>query len=437
VSGRASKCDGAEASAAADARAGDAGARALVDDLFRRESAHLVAALARLLGPSNLALAEDVVGDALVSAVQAWRFGLPDDPKAWILAVARNRAIDVLRRDKRMVAALPALANDAALAGAVDAALSPEADAGNQLAMMFAICDGALAPETHVTLVLRLLCGLSPAEIARAFLVDVGTIDRRLHRGRARLEALGELRAPADADEVRARQPSVEHALYLLFNEGYHASGGESPLRPAMCAEAVRLAELLAGATGVDEASAHALAALFCLHAARLSTRLEGGAAFVPLAEQDRAQWNAALVHRGVRHLAASATGDRLGRWHLEAGIAFEHTSAPSLAATNWARIVAYYDALVAVAPGPVVAMNRALAIAELRGLDAGREALAALAAEPKLAAYSFYWAACADVERRAARAAEARSLYERAVALARTAAERATYERRLGELGG
>jgi RNA polymerase sigma factor (sigma-70 family) len=443
VTGRATTENGAADEAArADAPGDAAGARALVGDLFRRESAHLVAALARLLGPSNLALAEDVVGDALVSAVQAWRFGLPDDPKAWILAVARNRAIDVLRREKRLAASLPALASDAALAGAVDAALSPEADAGNQLAMMFAICDGALAPETHVTLVLRLLCGLSAAEIARAFLVDVGTIDRRLHRGRARLEALGELRAPADADEVRARQPSVEQALYLLFNEGYHGSGSESPLRPAMCADAIRLAEILAGGTGVEPASAHALAALFCLHAARLATRLdagsgdEGGGAFVPLAEQDRTLWNASLVDRGVRHLAASATGDRLGRWHLEAGIAFEHTSAPSLAATRWERIVAYYDALVAVAPGPVVAMNRALAIAELRGLDAGRDALAALAADPRLAAYSFYWAARADVERRAPRPAEAIRFYERAASLARTPAERVTYERRLRELG-
>jgi RNA polymerase sigma-70 factor (ECF subfamily) len=421
-------------------------ADALVGDLFRRESAHLVAALARLLGPARLALAEDVVHDALVSAMQAWRFGLPDDPRAWLLAVARNRAIDVLRREKRLTAAIPALAFEAglsegALAGAVDLALSPEADAENQLAMMFALCDGALAPETHVTLVLRWLCGLSPAEIARAFLVDVATIDRRLHRGRARLVELGDLRAPADAGEVRTRQPSVEHALYLLFNEGYHGSRAESPMHPAMCADALRLAELLAVARGVDGAGAHALAALFCLHAARLATRLDEGddgalgGAFVPLAEQDRGKWNASLVDRGVRHMAASAAGDRLSRWHLEAGIAYEHTSAPSLAGTNWARIVEYYDALGALAPGPVVAMNRALAVAELRGLDAGREALAALAGDPKLATYSFYWAARADVERRAGRAAEATAFYERAALLARTPAERATYARRLREL--
>src|SRR5204863_74338 len=158
---------------------------------FRRESGHLVAALARLLGPSNLALAEDVVHDALLRAMQAWRFGVPDNPKAWILQVAKNRAIDLLRRDRRLEAVRPGLDSEWTLAGAVDLALSPEADGENQLAMMFAICDDALSAETHVTLILRLLCGLSSAEIARAFFVDVPTIDRRLHRGRTRLQQLG------------------------------------------------------------------------------------------------------------------------------------------------------------------------------------------------------------------------------------------------------
>jgi RNA polymerase sigma-70 factor (ECF subfamily) len=405
----------------------DTGAHELVDDLFRRESARLVSALVRFLGPSHVALAEDVVHDALVSAMQAWRFARPDDPSAWILRAAKNRAIDLLRRDRRFENRKSELS--------LDSALSPAAEIDNQLAMMFAICDDALSPETHVTLILRLLCGLSPAEIARAFLVDVQTIDRRLHRGRARLQELGELLDVA-ANDVRARQPSVERALYLLFNEGYLGSDPDHPLHPAMCAEAIRLVELLLEANGVEPATVHALGALFCFHAARLDTRLDAEGVLVPLADQDRSLWDRSLIARGIEHLGRSATGDRLTRWHLEAGIAFEHTCAESIAATNWPRILELYDALIAIAPGPIVALNRGLALAEVHGLDAGRDVLLALEADPKLAGYSFYFAARADLERRSRNLEVAKSYYRRAVELAKSRSERVSYERRLHALG-
>src|SRR4051812_23413560 len=400
-------------------RAGD-----LVEDLFRREFGHLVAALVRLLGPSKVALAEDVVHDALVSALQAWRFQPPDNPRAWILQVAKHRAIDLLRRDRRLDGDV-----------AVDAALSPERDAANQLAMMFAICDPALSVETHVTVILRLLGGLSAAEIARVFLVDVQTIDRRLHRGRRRLQQRGELHDATAADDVRARQPSVEHALYLLFNEGYHGSDPDNPLHPALCRDALHLAELLVAAPAADAITAHALAALFCLNAARLPSRLDDEGVLVPLADQDRSRWDRSLVERGIYHLGASATGARFTRWHLEAGIAFEHTSAAAMATTDWAKIVAYYDALAALAPGPVIALNRGLAVAELRGLDEGYRALTALAGDPRLSRYSFFWAALADLERRRGHTVEARAHYARALTLADSRAERSSYERRLQAL--
>jgi RNA polymerase sigma factor (sigma-70 family) len=408
-----------------------ANARAVVEDLFRRESASLVSALVRLLGPFHVALAEDVVHDALTSAMQAWRFGVPDSPKAWILQAAKNGAIDVIRRDRRFDALQAHLDSESA----VDAALSPEADAENQLAMMFAICDDTLSGETHVTLILRLLCGLSAAEIARAFLVDVQTIGRRLHRGRARLQALGQLQDVHTAADMRARQPSVEQALYLLFNEGYHGSDADNPLHPATCADAIRLVELFLEASTIERGTVHALAALFCFNAARLSTRMDAEGVFVPLAEQDRTLWNRSLFERGVQHLSASAGGERWTRWHLEAGIALAHTAAPSVAETRWEKIVEYYDVLLELSPGPVVAMNRALAVAELRGLDAGRAALVSLEDDPKLAGYSFYWAARADIERRSGRAVEAIAHYRRAVTLAKSGAERGSYERRLRQL--
>ena len=416
-------------------RSDDESSLGLVEDLFRREHAHLVAALTRTLGPANLPLAEDVVQDALVSAMHAWRFGPPRDPKAWIVRTARNRAIDIIRREGRRAELLPELASLTAATDTIDAALAPAADRANQLAMMFAICDPAMAPETHVTLILRWLCGLSPREIGQAFLVDAQTIDRRLHRGKARLRELGQLVDVDRLPDVEGRRGSVLQALYLLFSEGFHGSNPREPVRPFLCTDALRLTELLLDESATAHPGTFALAALFCFGIARLSTRLDAEGVFVPLEEQDRDRWDRALIERGLGHLAASAAGDRMSRWHLEAGIACEHVVAPSVRETDWGRIVAFYDLLVAQSPGPIVALNRALAVAERDGVEEGRRQLVAVAGDRKLARYPFYWAALADLQRRADRRAEARSSYERAIELARSPAERASYQRRIERL--
>src|SRR5919204_2720933 len=373
----------------------------VVEDLFRNEHAHLVAALTRTLGPSNLPLAEDVVQDALVSAMHAWRFGPPRDPKAWIVRAARNRAIDVIRRERRGTSLLGELASVSVTTDTIDAALAPAADRANQLAMMFAVCDPALTPDTHVTLILRWLCGLSPKEIGQAFLVDTQTIDRRLHRGRGRLRQLGRLPDVDDLPDIDTRRDSVLRSLYLLFNEGYHGSNPQDPVRPFLCEDALRLTELLLGAKATVHPDVHALAALFCFGAARLSTRLDEHGVFVPLEDQDRSRWDRARIERGLMHLARSATGDHMSRWHLEAGIACEHAIAPSIQKTDWDRIVGFYQVLAQQSWSPIVALNRALALAERDGIDAGRRELIALAGERKLSRYLFYWAARADLERR------------------------------------
>jgi RNA polymerase sigma-70 factor (ECF subfamily) len=415
-----------------DDRDGEPSAIGLVEDLFRNEHAHLVAALTRTLGTSNLPLAEDVVQDALVSAMQAWRFGPPRDPKAWIVKAARNRAIDIIRRERRGTSLLPELANMAAVSDTIDAALAPEADRANQLAMMFAVCDPALTRETHVTLILRWLCGLSPKEIGQAFLVDTQTIDRRLHRGKGRLRELGKLVDVDRLPDVEERRGSVLQALYLMFNEGYQGSNPREPVRPFLSTDALRLTELLLDTRATAHPDVSAVAALFCFDLGRLSTRLDTEGVFVPLEDQDRAQWDRRLIERGLTHLAASATGDRMSRWHLEAGIACEHAVAPSVGETDWGRIVAFYDLLMAQSPGPIVALNRALAVAQRDGVEEGRRQLAAVAGEKKLARYPFYWAALADLQRRAERHVEARSSYKRAIELSRSPAERASYRRRL-----
>jgi RNA polymerase sigma factor (sigma-70 family) len=406
----------------------------LVEDLFRKEYAHLVSALTRVLGPSNIPLAEDVVHDALVSAMHAWRFELPQDPKAWIIRAARNRAVDTIRREQRHRSLLPELATTA-LAGTIEAALAPAAESASQLAMMFAVCDPGLNRETHVTLILRWLCGLSPKEIGQAFLVDTQTIDRRLHRGRGRLRQLGRLPDVDDLPDLGTRRDSVLRSLYLLFNEGYHGSNPQDPVRPFLCEDALRLTELLLDAKATAHPDTHALAALFCFGAARLPARLDEHGVFVPLEDQDRSRWDRARIERGLTHLARSATGDHMSRWHLEAGIACEHAIAPSIQQTDWDRIVGLYQVLAQQSWSPVVALNRALAVAERDGIDAGRRELTALAGERKLSRYPFYWAARADLDRRARCHAAARENYERAMALARSPAERVSFERRIESL--
>jgi RNA polymerase sigma factor (sigma-70 family) len=406
----------------------------LVEDLFRREYAHLVSALTRVLGPSNLPLAEDVVQDALVSAMHAWRFGPPRDPKAWIIRAAYNRAIDIIRRKQRQRSLLPALATTT-LTDTIEAALAPAEEGVSQLAMMFAVCDPGLNRETQVTLILRWLCGLSPKEIGQAFLVDTQTIDRRLHRGRGRLRQLGRLPDVDDLPDLDTRRGSVLQSLYLLFNEGYHGSNPQDPVRPVLCGDALRLTELLLDVTATVHPDVHAMAALFCFDAARLPTRLDEDGVFVPLADQDRSRWDRARIERGLMHLARAATGDHMSRWHLEAGIACEHAIAPSIQETDWDRIVGFYQVLAEQSWSPIVALNRALALAERDGSDTGRRELIALAGEPKLSRYPFYWAARADLERRASHHTAARENYEHAITLARSTAERLSYQRRIENL--
>ncbi|WP_433892077.1 RNA polymerase sigma factor [Streptomyces sp. CA-111067] len=430
-----SPVDGPATSPADGEAAAAASSSELVEDLFRREYAHLVSALTRALGPSNLPLAEDVVHDALVSAMHAWRFGLPRNPKAWIIRAAHNRAIDIIRREQRRRSFLPELATTTALTDTIEAALAPAAEGAAQLGMMFAVCDPGLSPGTHVTLILRWLCGLSPREIAQAFLVDVQTIDRRLHRGRDKLRALGRLPEVDDLPDVGVRRDSVLRSLYLLFNEGYHGSDPQEPVRPFLCEEALRLAELLLRTRATAQPQTYAMAALFCFDAARLPTRLDEHGVFVPLEDQDRGRWDRARIERGMTYLAGAATGDHLSRWHLEAGIACEHAIAPSVRETDWDRVTGFYDLLVQQSWSPVVALNRALAVAERDGVDAGRRELAALAGERTLSRYPFYFAARADLERRAGRHGAAREDYRQAVALARSRAERESYQRRIASL--
>jgi RNA polymerase sigma factor (sigma-70 family) len=395
---------------------------------FRRHAAELTAQLARMVGLARLDVAEDAVQQALVQAMRTWPFhGIPEDPRAWLAQVARNRLRDgarreaVRRRGAGQQAQVQVPAVEDAPGGEVRFAAELEDDA---LRLLFACCHPALSEEARLALTLKVACGFSVGEIAAALLAEETAVAQRLVRAKRQLREDGaSLEVPGPA-ELPARLGSVLSVLYLLFNEGYEAAAGDGALKAELCAEALRLVELLAGhpRTGVPEV--HALAALLHLLAARLPARVTLAGELVVLAAQDRERWDAEHLGRGFRHLQRSM-GERLTRYHLEAGIAAAHASVPSLAGTDWPHVVSLYDSLLVVAPSPVVALNRAIALGEAGGLDEALGALSRLEQEPVLARYPWLPAARAHVLERLGRRREAAVLFKRAALLARTPPQR------------
>jgi len=388
----------------------------------------MVAALTRVFGVHRLALAEDVVQDAFVRALEVWKArGVPDNPAAWLMATARNRALDVLRRERTAHTLAPDAPDESSLDGAFDA----PAIRDEQLRMMFSCCDPRLPEDAQVALVLNILCGFGAAEIASAFLAGRAAVEKRIARGKRTLAASRHLFDLADAD-FAPRLTAVRRALYLLFNEGYHGASPERAVRAELCGEAIRLTELLLAHPPAATPTTHALAALMCLHAARLPARTDAAGDLSPLAEQPRAAWDARLLGAGLAHLERSAAGTEVSAYHVEAAIAAAHASAARAEDTDWATIVALYDRLMAVAPSPVVALNRAIAVAERDGAARGLDALGAIEGRERLAGYPFYPAALGELALRSGDRPRAESHFRDALSLARNAAERRFIERKL-----
>jgi RNA polymerase sigma-70 factor (ECF subfamily) len=399
-----------------------------LDHLFRREAGRMVAALTRILGPANLALAEDVVQDALCRALETWKIhGLPPNPAAWLFTTAKHCALDHLRREKTARTFAPEVARsleaELSAAGALD---------DDQLRMMFSCCQPRLAEEAQVALVLHILCGFSVGEIAAAFLTNEETIKKRITRSKALLAAAPRL-FELDGDDFAERLSSVQRALYLLFNEGYHGASPEAAVREELCEEAMRLASLLLQNPRTATPASHALLALMCLHAARLPARLDAAGDFMLLNEQDRSRWDQPLIDEGQRLLDASATGEELTAYHVEAGIAALHAAARRPEDTPWEAIIELYDTLLAIRPSPVVRLQRALALAQ-RDPERGLEALHAIPDRERLADYPFYAAALGELELRLGRRDAARRHFLSALAKARNPGERRHLERRLAE---
>jgi RNA polymerase sigma-70 factor (ECF subfamily) len=400
--------------------------RELEEHLFRREHVRIVAALTRRFG---LALAEDVAQDAYCRALEVWRVhGLPDNPAAWLTTTAKRRAIDLVRRERTAERLAPETQSALEPAVEIDAAFEPSAIRDEQLRMMFACCQPRLAEEVQLALVLNILCGFGAAEIAGAFLATRAAIEKRIARGKHELAARRETLELA-ADEVPERVATVQRALYLLFSEGYH---GTSAVRTELCAEAIRLVALLAELPAAATPATHALAALMCLHAARLPARVDADGELNAFADQDRARWDHALVAEGLAQFERSATGTALTAYHVEAAIAVVHASAASVERTDWAAIVELYDRLAQIAPSPVVALNRAIAVGRRDGAEHGLAELLAIADRDRLAHYPFYAAALGELELELGHVDAARGYFARAHALARNDAERRFLARRM-----
>jgi RNA polymerase sigma-70 factor (ECF subfamily) len=410
-----------------------ASAQFATEHFFRHESARLVATLAGQFGAQRLQWVEDVVQEALVRALQTWPYrGVPDNPAAWLTQTARHLALDQLRREQRWNEREEGISAEQARWMAVPLEAAPDDDAhlrDDTLRLMFVCCHPQLSAEAQIALALRTLCGLSPAEIAAAFVTSEAAISKRLVRARQRIRELGLSFELPEAHELPQRLDAVLASLYLLFNEGYKASSGEHLVRSDLCHEAIRLTHLLATHQHTGLPQCHALLALMLLSAARLPARTDEAGGILRLHEQDRSLWDQALIQRGLRHLQLSALGDTLTAYHLEAGIAACHSTTADHGTTDWERILQLYDHLVLLTPSAVVALNRAIALGRVQGAQSGLEALAAVQGlDAYLPLHAARGAFAAELGHTQAAAAH----YRRALALAALPSERSFFERLL-----
>jgi RNA polymerase sigma factor (sigma-70 family) len=407
------------------------------DYLFRREAGRMVATLTRIFGVHNLALAEDVVQDAFCRALEVWKFrGMPEDPSAWLMAVAKNRALDVLRRQRTAQTFAPErehlVDSEWTLAPAVAELFGANVVKDDLLRMMFSCCHPRLSEAAQVALILNILCGFSVGEIASAFVSGHAAIEKRITRAKKTLagsKRLFDITAPAD---FSVRLPAVHRALYLLFNEGYHGASPESAVRAGLCREAIRLGAILLDHPLGAVPATYALCALMCLNAARLPARVDDSGNLTSLFDQDRSLWDQFLVREGLKFMELSAAGPELTEYHVEAAIASVHSTASRSDDTNWEIIVSFYDTLIAIRPSPIVALNRAIAIAQRDGPERGLKELDAIGDHDRLTTYPFYSAARGELELRCGRHQAARQHFRAALALARNPMERRFFYQRI-----
>jgi RNA polymerase sigma-70 factor (ECF subfamily) len=387
-----------------------------------------------MLGFERIDLAEDIVQDAMVQALHSWPFqGVPDNPRAWLYRVAKNKALDVVRREKlfqQISVEVDYLTNQEAAEGAmVNHYFFDEDITDSQLRMLFAICHPAIAIESQLAMCLKILCGLSVREIAAAFLTNEETITKRLYRAKEKIKQDGiRLEVPVGRELAR-RLDAVLKSIYLLFNEGYNSSHPDQLIRRDLCEEAMRLGLLLTQTPQTQAPVVNALMALLCFQAARFDARTDDDGAIVLLADQDRSRWNHQLIQKGHEFLNISAEGEAPSEYHLEAGIAMLHSIAPTYEATDWSTVLLYYDLLLKLKPSPVVALHRAVAFARVEGPEL---AITVVLALTDLEKNQYYQAILADLYQQSGQVKEAQQHYRNAISLTTSVAEKKLLEKKL-----
>jgi len=407
------------------------------EHLFRNEAGRMIATLTRIFGVHNLALAEDVLQDAFCRALEVWKFrGMPANPSAWLMATAKNRALDVLRRERTARTFAPELTrlleSEWTLAPTIEEEFQEHAIKDDMLRMMFSCCHPRLKEEAQVALILHILCAFTVDEVAAAFVSGHAAIEKRITRAKKVLAQSKRLFDVTEGNEFRIRLSAVQRALYLLFNEGYHGASAESAVRVELCREAMRLTAILLEHPLGKTPSTYALAALMCLDAARLPARLDSSGNLIALFDQDRSRWNRDLLLEGRQLLELSATGSELSAYHVEAAIAAVHARSESVEDTDWKEIVSLYDMLMTIRPSPIVELNRAIAVAQSEGPDRGLEEIRAIEDHARLSSYPFYAAALGELELRCGNHETAREHFQAALAQARNPMERQFLDHRI-----
>ena len=399
----------------------------LTEHLFRHETGKLISALTGVFGIHRLQLAEDVVQDAMIRALQTWPYyGVPANPAAWLMQTARNKALDVIRREKWFQDKLPEVT--ATLDDLTNAPAEGSHDdeiADNRLRLIFACCHPSIPLEDQTVLSLKTLCGFNIQEIASSYFTSEAAIAKRLTRAKQRIQEQQIAFEIPEGNDLSIRLEGVLRVIYLVFNEGYKASSGSCVVREDLCHEAIRLGTLLVSHPATDLPRTHALLAIMWMNAARLKTREGESGNVLRLQEQDRTRWDQAMLGQGLLHFSRAAAGTDLSEYHLQAGITACHCTAPDFTSTDWAQILAYYDRWLEMSASPVVALNRAVAVAEVHGPEAGLAAIQSLDGVASLAGYYLVDAVKGDLEERCGHFEKAASYFQSASEQTPLAAEK------------